>query len=147
MGSVEAYYDLLEIDRDITYTPRMCAARARVGDELKRSFATAERERHEVHLPSGLTLVTSICAGYPSEVADAFSKSTRNTVFALFDSNCLAVSFRRSPDCTVDLSHLARAFGGGGHPAAAGCELPWLGIDIPRGMADIIAPVLARGVD
>jgi len=146
MGSIEAYYDLLDIDRDLHYTPRMRAARERIDEELRRSFETAERQRFSVRLPTGLTLVTSICSGYPSEVADAMSKSTPNAVFALYDSKCLAVSLRRSPDCTVDLSHVARVFGGGGHPAAAGCELPWLGIDIPRGMADLIAPVLARGL-
>lgn len=146
MGSVEAYRDLLEIDRDITYTPRMTAARQRIEAELRRSFETAERERLERQLPGGLVLVTTVCSGYPSEVAEQLGQTTRNAVFALFDSSCLAVSFRRSPDCTIDLSRLARAFGGGGHPAAAGCELPWLGGDIARGMADMIAPVLARGL-
>jgi hypothetical protein len=91
-------------------------------------------------------LITSVCLGYPSEVADAMTKSTPNTVLALYDPKCLAVSLRRSPDCTVDLSRVARALGGGGHPAAAGCELPWVGVDVPAGLADLIGPVLARGV-
>ena len=47
-------------------------------------------------------------------------------MFALYDAKSLAVSLRRSPDCTVDLSRLAAALGGGGHAAAAGCELPEL---------------------
>lgn len=147
MGAAAAYEDLLAIDRDVTYTPRMREAGKKVGHDLNRSLATAEHLRFSVRLPSGLLLVTSICHGYPSEVADAWGKQARNTVFALYDSKCLTVSLRRSPDCTIDLSRLARRFGGGGHPAAAGCELPWLGTDIPRGIADILAPALGRSPD
>lgn len=147
LGAGDAYRDLLEIDRDVTYTPRMRAALERVEFELRRSLTAAERQRFSVELPGGLTLVTSVCHGYPSEVADAWNKTTRNAVFALYDSKCLTVSLRRSSDCRVDLSRLARRFGGGGHPAAAGCELPWLGADIPRGVADILAPALARSAE
>jgi oligoribonuclease NrnB/cAMP/cGMP phosphodiesterase (DHH superfamily) len=147
MGSIGAYEDLLEIDRDITYTPRMRAACERAAQEVQRSREMAERESFSLRLPSGLTLVTSVCLGYPSEVADAWGKHSCNAIFALYDTRHLAVSLRRSPDCGVDLSHLARRFGGGGHPAAAGCELPWVGGNVARGIADILAPVLARGID
>jgi nanoRNase/pAp phosphatase (c-di-AMP/oligoRNAs hydrolase) len=73
-----------------------------------------------------VTLVAALCDGHPSEIADAWGKRTPNAVFALYDAKSLAVSLRRSPDCTVDLSHVAAALGGGGHAAAAGCEVPEL---------------------
>ena len=44
------------------------------------------------------------------------------TVFAFYDLKGEGISLRRSPDCKVDLSQLAQLFGGGGHPAAAGCR-------------------------
>jgi len=147
MGSTAAYDDLLSIDRAVTYTPRMRAALERVGGELQRSRDAAERQRFSLRLPSGLVLVTSVCHGYPSEVADAWGRVTPNAVFALYDAKFRAVSLRRSPDCAVDLSRLARRFGGGGHPAAAGCELPWVGTNIPRGMADLLGPALAHVAD
>jgi oligoribonuclease NrnB/cAMP/cGMP phosphodiesterase (DHH superfamily) len=119
----DAYDDLLGIDAGITYTPRMAAARARVEAEIARSFAVADASRSERGV-AGVTLVTAVCDGHPSEIADAWGKRTRNAVFALYDAKSLAVSLRRSPDCRVDLSHVAAALGGGGHAAAAGCELP-----------------------
>lgn len=146
MNSTDAYDDLLAIDRDITYTPRMRAALERVAGELQRSLETAQRRRQTLRLSNGLTLITSVCEGYPSEVADNMTRSSANTVLALYDPKCLAVSLRRSSDCTVDLSRVARALGGGGHPAAAGCELPWVGVDVPTGLADLLSPVLNRVV-
>jgi len=80
-----------------------------------------------------------VCDGHPSEIADAWGKTTRNTVFALYDAKSLAVSLRRSPDCTVDLSRLAASLGGGGHAAAAGCELP----ELRRGLAEALAARIA----
>lgn len=121
----DAYEDLLRVDEKVTYTPRMQAARARVEAEIARSFAVAEASRVERRL-GGVTLVAAVCDGHPSEIADAWGKRTPNAVFALYDAKSLAVSLRRSPDCTVDLSHVAAALGGGGHAAAAGCEVPEL---------------------
>jgi nanoRNase/pAp phosphatase (c-di-AMP/oligoRNAs hydrolase) len=79
--------------------------------------------------------VAAVCDGHPSEVADAWGKRATRTVFALYDAQSLAVSLRRSPDCTVDLSRIAAALGGGGHAAAAGCELP----DLRTALAALIA--------
>src|SRR5947209_3266715 len=121
----EAYPELLAVDEHVTYTPRMAAARTRVEAEIAHSFAVANASRTERPLDQ-VTLVTAVCDGHPSEIADAWGKTTRNTVFALYDARSLAVSLRRSPDCTVDLSRLAASLGGGGHAAAAGCELPEL---------------------
>jgi nanoRNase/pAp phosphatase (c-di-AMP/oligoRNAs hydrolase) len=94
----------------------------------------AERSRGERRV-GDVTLVVAVCDGHPSEVADAWGKVAKQTVFALYDGKSLAVSLRRSPDCTVDLSHIAAALGGGGHAAAAGCELP----DLRTTLAGLIA--------
>jgi oligoribonuclease NrnB/cAMP/cGMP phosphodiesterase (DHH superfamily) len=143
MGGPEAYEDLLTIDRAVTYTPRMRAAAARIEAELKRSFEVAESSRvtREIHR-FDLTLVAAVCDGYPSEIADAWGKRATRTVFALFDATSLSISLRRSPDCTVDLSRLAAEFGGGGHAAAAGCDLP----DLRRLLADEIARRLSDAI-
>ncbi len=134
----DAYDDFMTLDASVTYTPRMAAARARVEAEIARSFAVAEASRTERRV-GHVTLVTAVCSGHPSEVADAWGKKSPNTVFALYDAKSLAVSLRRSPDCTVDLSRLAGTLGGGGHAAAAGCEIP----DLRRVLAEELATRIA----
>ncbi len=136
----EAYDELLAIDEKVTYSPRMAAARARVEAEIAHSLAVANASRTERSFGEA-TLVAAVCDGHPSEIADAWGKQTRNAVFALYDAKSLAVSLRRSPDCTVDLSRLAASLGGGGHAAAAGCELPELRTDLARALADRIGRV------
>ncbi len=130
----DAYDELLRIDEQGTYSPRMQEARARVEAELARSFAVAEASRTE-RTVGDVTLVVAVCDGHPSEIADAWGKQCHNTVFALYDAKSLAVSLRRSPDCQVDLSRVAGVLGGGGHAAASGCELP----DVRRALADAVA--------
>ena len=130
----DAFDDFLQLDAQVTYTPRMAAARDRAADEIRHSLAIADGSRVERRLGDA-TLVVAVCDGHPSEIADAWGKQTRNTVFALYDAQSLSVSLRRSPDCAVDLSTLARGLGGGGHAAAAGCELP----DVRRTLAEVIA--------
>jgi len=134
----DAYDDFMQLDAQVTYTPRMAAARARVEAEIARSLAVAEASRTERRV-GDVTLVSAVCSGHPSEVADAWGKKTRNSVFALYDAKSLAVSLRRSPDCTVDLSRLAGTLGGGGHAAAAGCEVP----DLRRVLAEDLATRIA----
>jgi len=119
----------------------MAAARARVEAEIAHSLAVANASRTERPLGQA-TLVTAVCDGHPSEIADAWGKTARNTVFALYDAKSLAVSLRRSPDCMVDLSRLAASLGGGGHAAAAGCELP----DLRRVLAEALAARIARAL-
>ena len=137
----DAYDELLGIDERVTYSPRMQEARARVEAEIARSFAVAESSR--VEQPCGqVTLVVAVCDGHPSEIADAWGKQAANTVFALYDARSLAVSLRRSPDCDVDLSRVAGALGGGGHAAAAGCELP----DVRRALAEAVAARVMGGL-
>jgi len=137
----EAYEELLGIDRHVTYTPRMAAARARVEAEIAHSFAVANASRTERRL-GDVTLVAAVCDGHPSEIADAWGKQAGNAVFALYDARSLAVSLRRSPDCRVDLSRLAASLGGGGHAAAAGCELPELRRVLSEALAARIAEAL-----
>jgi nanoRNase/pAp phosphatase (c-di-AMP/oligoRNAs hydrolase) len=116
----------------------MRAARARVEAEIAHSLAVAGASRTERRV-GPVTLVTAVCDGHPSEVADAWAKEARNTVFALWDTRSLAVSLRRSPDCGTDLSRLAASLGGGGHAAAAGCELP----EVRRALAEAVATRVA----
>jgi oligoribonuclease NrnB/cAMP/cGMP phosphodiesterase (DHH superfamily) len=140
LGS-EAYEELLGIDEGVTYTPRMAAARAGVEAEIARSLAVANASRSERRI-GDVTVVSAVCDGHPSEVADTWGRQSRNTVFALWDARSLAVSLRRSPDCGVDLSRVAASLGGGGHAAAAGCELPEL-----RGvLADALAARVAKAL-
>lgn len=144
MGSIAAYDDLLEIDRHVTFTARMRDAFERVAGDLARSLDAARRSRTDAVLPGGLTLVAAVCRGYPSEIAEEWGRQTANAVFALYDSHSLGISLRRSPDCDVDLSRLARRFGGGGHPAASGCEIPGLEPEPPRALIDALRPALLQ---
>jgi oligoribonuclease NrnB/cAMP/cGMP phosphodiesterase (DHH superfamily) len=137
----DAYPELLGIDAAVTYTPAMVTARARVEAEIARSFAVANASRTERRV-GDVTLVAAVCDGHPSEIADAWGKQAQNTVFALWDAKSLSVSFRRSPDCAVDLSHLAAGLGGGGHAAASGCELP----ELRRAVAEALAGRVAKGL-
>src|SRR5262245_64722334 len=137
----DAYDDFLALDERVTYTPRMTAARARVGAEIERSFAVASASRVEQYA-AGVTIVAAVCDGHPSEIADAWGKDTPGAVFALYDATSLSLSLRRSPDCEVDLSKVAEALGGGGHAAAAGAEMP----ELRRTLAEIIATHVAEHV-
>jgi oligoribonuclease NrnB/cAMP/cGMP phosphodiesterase (DHH superfamily) len=137
----DAYPDFVALDERVTYSPRMAQARDRVGAEIARSFTVAERSR--VERPLGpVTLVSAVCDGHPSEIADAWGKTCTNTVFALYDAKSLAVSLRRSPDCGFDLSRLAQALGGGGHAAAAGCEIP----DLRAAFSGLVADAVEKAI-
>jgi oligoribonuclease NrnB/cAMP/cGMP phosphodiesterase (DHH superfamily) len=144
MNGPEAYEDLLGIDERASYTPRMQAAYDKVAAELRRSFEIAEHSRSIAALPSGVRVVGAVCDGYPSEIADRWGKELPGAVFVLFDLKSAAISYRRSPDCEVDLSAVAAAFGGGGHPAAAGCEMPELLTDLSRTAAERVAGAITR---
>ena len=137
----DAYEDFLGLDERVAYTPRMEAARARVGAEIARSFAVANASRVE-QFAAGVPVVAAVCDGHPSEIADAWGKETPGAVFVLWDATSLSVSLRRSPDCTVDLSKVAEALGGGGHAAAAGFELP----ELRHIVAEIIATRVAENL-
>lgn len=121
--SLAGYEALLDINAEVTYTPAMQSAYEKTAKEIQDSFALAEKSRFELPLPgTPYTLVTALCEGHPSEIGDAWGKKAIQTVFAFYDLAGEGVSLRRSPDCPIDLSQLAQFFGGGGHPAAAGCR-------------------------
>lgn len=144
LSGLDAYRELLHIDANATPTARMREAAERAERELQHSFDIAERSRVVRHIAgSRLTLVSAVCAGYCSDIADAWNQSASHAVFAFFDAKSLTVSLRRSYDCDIDLSHLARGLGGGGHPAAAGCELSELRRHIAEALAAVIAQALA----
>ena len=137
----DAYAELLAADAAVTYTPRMREALARAQAEIEASFATARASRVERRI-GDVNLVVAVCDGHPSEIADAWGKESQNAVFALYDAKSLAVSLRRSPDCTVDLSRVAASLGGGGHAAASGCQLPELRRILAEAVADRVAEKL-----
>ena len=125
MPAGEAYRALLELDERVTDTPAMAAARARVGEELERNRRLAEATR-VTHDLGSVKLTSALCDGYAGEIADEWGRTSPRTVFGLFDVRSLSVSFRRSPDLDFDLSKLAEACGGGGHPAASGATVSGL---------------------
>jgi uncharacterized protein len=144
MDGPEAFEDLLSIDEHATYTPRMRAAYDKVAREIEESIATAVKSRSKVELANGVKIVSAVCDGYPSEIADRWGREYPNAVFVLFDLKSGAISYRRSPDCEVDLSAVAAQFGGGGHPAAAGCEIPELLELLARDAGGRVADVVRK---
>ena len=140
----DSYPELLLVDADVSYTPRMARALRRIEAEIRRTFEIAEATRTSQQLPDGTTLVAAVCDGHPSEVADRWGKQTKRTVFALYDAKSLAVSLRRSPDCKVDLSSVAERLGGGGHAAAAGCELPEARTRLAHAVGDAVATAITQ---
>ncbi|MGH7803185.1 MAG: hypothetical protein ACREQJ_02455, partial [Candidatus Binatia bacterium] len=144
MNGIEAFDDLRGLDERVAYTPRMQAAYDRIEAELARSFELAERTRKQRSLDGGVHVVSAVCDGYASEIGDRWGKALPNAVFVLFDLKGGAISYRRSPDCTVDLSRVAGAFGGGGHPAASGSEMPDLLVDLADAAGERVAAVVAQ---
>jgi oligoribonuclease NrnB/cAMP/cGMP phosphodiesterase (DHH superfamily) len=148
MEQHEAYRELRALGPDAKLTPELERAAARVDAELAATFAVAEASRQVIDVPSrGVSLVAAECDGYAGEVADRWNQEYRRAVYTLFDYRSGGVSLRRTPDCDVDLSRLAAAFGGGGHPAAAGCHVASAGKNRTATLGRAFAEALARGVD
>ena len=132
LGGTVAYRELLRIGPDVRYSPRMEEAYRTASRELSDSIALAMRTRLEKTADDGLKIVAALCKGYTSEVAEALRQAmTKNsdrkaspTIFLLYNLDDQRISLRKTPDCETDLAKLAGRFGGGGHPAAAGFELP-----------------------
>jgi len=140
----ESFAELLQFAQLGSWGDRLREAHMRALSEIEQSVALADATRCERRLSQlGVTLVTAVCDGYPSEVADRWNATARESVFAFFDLRSRTVSFRRSPDCEVDLSQVARRLGGGGHPAASGCELP----DLLRQLAWNLAERVESAID
>jgi oligoribonuclease NrnB/cAMP/cGMP phosphodiesterase (DHH superfamily) len=148
MSQQDAYRSLLAMDSSLTYPPEVRRALERVQDELRKTFAMAEATRHVADVPSrNVSVVAAECDDYAGEIADRWSKAQQRAVFALYDHRSDGISLRRTPDCTVDLSRLAGAFGGGGHPAAAGCQIQTTGADRSCEIARKVVDALVRGAD
>lgn len=125
----------------------MQAAYEKATQEIKDSFALAEQSKVCLPLPnSPYTVIAAVCDGHPSEIGDSWGKQANNTVIALFDRKHGGVSLRRSPDCDVDLSKLAQAFGGGGHPAASGCQPEELALMFAHSVAQLFSAKLQASV-
>jgi oligoribonuclease NrnB/cAMP/cGMP phosphodiesterase (DHH superfamily) len=149
MEQHEAFRALLAMGPDAKLNEALEAAAARVDGELAATFRVAEETRQTIEVQSrGVTLVAAECDGYAGEVADRWNSRFQRAVYALYDHRSRGISLRRTPDCDVDLSRLAAAFGGGGHPAASGCPMALV---IGKGGASTIgrafADALERGVD
>ncbi len=125
LGSYESYRSITRLKR-AALSPKLAAAAKAGRAALQESLARARDSLVEHHLADGLTLLAACCIGYTSEVAYELYRDRSRTLVALLDLRTGGVSLRRSPDCPIDLSHLATSFGGGGHPAAAGFRLPLL---------------------
>lgn len=143
MRDTTAYRELLGVDADVTHTPAMREAEARVTAEVAATHALAEKTRRERRV-GDVTVVAAWCAGYPSEIGDKWGKATPNAVVALYDTKSAGVSFRRSPTSRVDLSAVAETFGGGGHAAAAGCKIPGMGDRDADALATVVAAAVQR---
>lgn len=149
MEQHQAYRALLAMGPDAELNAPLEEAAARVDGELAATFAVAEDTMQTIEVPSrGLTVVAAECDGYAGEVADRWNPRFQRTIYALYDHRSGGISLRRTPDCGVDLSRLAAAFGGGGHPAASGCPMALV---VGKGRASTIgrafADALERGVD
>lgn len=143
MRDTTAYRELLGVDADVTHTPAMREAEARVTAEVAATHALAEKTRRERRV-GDVTVIAAWCAGYPSEIGDKWGKATPNAVVALYDTKSAGVSFRRSPASQVDLSAVAETFGGGGHAAAAGCKIPGMGDRDADALATVVASAVQR---
>jgi len=124
MGQTEAYKALLAMDSSLELPPVIEQALGRVVNEVDESHDLALSTRHVVQVPHrDLVVVAAECDDYAGEIADRWKNDFASAVFALYDHRGDCMSFRRTPECNIDLSRLASSFGGGGHPAAAGCHI------------------------
>jgi oligoribonuclease NrnB/cAMP/cGMP phosphodiesterase (DHH superfamily) len=137
LGGIESYREIIRLSEPVM------SRRLRIALELGRgamdkSLEVAHTTMIERSLGNGLRVRTACCIGYSSEVASRLYEGQSRTVIALFDLRSLGVSLRRSADCKVDLSELARHFGGGGHAAAAGFAVS----EVKRAPAERLADIL-----
>ena len=148
MEQQDAYRALLAMNADLAYGPELRRAHDRVQSELAATFRLAENTCVVQEVPArDLRVVACECDGYSGEIADRWRSRWTQAVFALYDRRGGGISFRRTPDCKVDLSRLASSFGGGGHEAAAGCETEVAGPDRASSLAAKTADALTREVD
>jgi oligoribonuclease NrnB/cAMP/cGMP phosphodiesterase (DHH superfamily) len=142
LGGIESYREIIQLDEPVMSRRLRTALEAGRG-AMDKSFQIAQATMLERSLGNGLRVRTACCAGYSSEVASRLYEGQSRTVIALFDLRSLGVSLRRSADCEVDLSELARHFGGGGHAAAAGFAVD----DVKRAPAERLADILGARLE
>ncbi len=142
MGGQESYREIVGL-RELRMTRKLKAALEAGKKAKERSLKLAEATTVDRPLGSGLKVRSACCFGYSSEVAARLYEGQTKTVVALLDLRSEGISLRRSPDCEVDLSELARLFGGGGHAAAAGFTLP----DLKRMPAERLASVVGEKLE
>jgi uncharacterized protein len=142
LGGVESYREIIRMTEPVM-SRRLKVALEAGRTAMGKSFDIAQTTMVERALGNGLRLRIACCIGYSSEVAAKLYENQHQTIIALFDLRSLGVSLRRSPDCHVDLSELARNFGGGGHAAAAGFAVD----DVKRAPAERLAELLGRELE
>ena len=137
LGGIESYREILRL-HEPKMPRRMRAALEAGRDAMAKSLELARSTMVDRMLANGIKVRSACCFGYSSEVAAALYEGQTRTVIALFDLRSQGVSLRRSTDCDIDLSALARVFGGGGHAAAAGFATS----DLKRAPAERLAELL-----
>ena len=142
LGGIESYREIIQLEEPVMSRRLRMALEAGRG-AMDTSFEIARATMIERPLGNGLRVRTACCIGYSSEVASRLYEGQSRTVIALFDLRSLGVSLRRSADCEVDLSELARHFGGGGHAAAAGFAVD----DVKRAPAERLADILGARLE
>jgi oligoribonuclease NrnB/cAMP/cGMP phosphodiesterase (DHH superfamily) len=142
LGGIESYREIIRLDEPVM-SRRLKAALEAGRSAMERSLEIARTTLVERSFGNGINLRSACCIGYSSEVAAKLYEERRDTVIALFDLRSLGVSLRRSADCEVDLSELARHFGGGGHAAAAGFTVA----EVKRAPAERLAKLLGQQLE
>lgn len=137
LGGIESYRDILRL-REPKLSRRMRTALENGREAMAKSLELARSTIVDRMLENGIKVRSACCFGYSSEVAAALYEGQTRTVIALFDLRSQGVSLRRSADCEIDLSALARMYGGGGHAAAAGFATP----ELKRAPAERLAELL-----
>ena len=139
LGSSDSYREILSLKEPVLGR-KLKRALLAGREAMEKSRKLARATMIDRLLPNGLKLRTACCFGYSSEVAADLYDGQFRTVVALFDLRSQGVSLRRSADCEVDLSALARSLGGGGHAAASGFMLE----ELRRTPAERLAEVLSE---
>ncbi|MGH7864882.1 MAG: hypothetical protein ACREQB_07825 [Candidatus Binataceae bacterium] len=138
LGGAASYREILRL-KEPKMTRRLRIALEQAHDALRRSCELAHGTVVDRVLPGGITIRTACCFGYSSEVAAELYAGQQRMVVALIDLRSQGVSLRRSADSEVDLSKLAQAFGGGGHPAASGFAVPDIHMEPAQRLSELIA--------
>lgn len=143
LGGIASYREILKL-KEPAMSRRLRAAFETGRDAMRRSIELARSTLVDRKLANGITVRGACCFGYSSEVAANLYAGQHRMVVALFDLRSQGVSLRRSADCEVDLSTLAREYGGGGHPAASGFSHPDLRRLPAERLADLLGERLTR---